>query len=75
MNQGPFKTTILNNINKEFVLYDKPLEKLEKIKIVITDPYGRLLNIQNDFSMTIQINESINVLSIPKRTIWLKNNI
>ena len=58
----PFRTTIINNINSEYIFYNKPLETLEKLKIIITDPYGRILNIENDYSLTIEIQESINVL-------------
>lgn len=59
---GPFKTTILTNINKEYTFFDKSLENLNKFKIIITDPYGRMIDIGNDFSLTIEIHEVINIL-------------
>lgn len=62
LEKTPFHTTIINDINKEFIFYNKPLELLQKIKIIITDPYGRIINIQNDYSLSIQIFEHIEVL-------------
>lgn len=58
----PFKTTILTDINKEYTFFDKSLKNLNKFNIIITDPYGRMLDIGNDYSMTIEIHEIINVL-------------
>ena len=57
------QTTIINNMDKEYIYTNKPLDNLEKLKIVITDPYGRILNIENNFSLTIEIHEIINVLN------------
>ena len=60
--KSPYNTTIITDINKEYIFYNKPLDTLQKIKIIITDPYGRIIDIQNDFSLTIELQEQIGVL-------------
>jgi len=62
LKQFPYGT---NEINREgYVMFfeDQPLENLSSFKIVFTDPYGRILNLNLPHTFTIEIYEKINVL-------------
>ena len=62
LNPIKYMTTIMPNINYEYTFYDNTLETLDKIKIIITDPYGETINIESEYSFTLEIQERINIL-------------
>ena len=62
LNPIKYMTTIMPNINYEYTFYDNTLETLDKIKIIITDPYGEIINIETEYSFTLEIQERINIL-------------
>jgi len=59
----PYLRTNISN-NNEYVqsFDDKPLENLSSMTVVITDPFGEILNLYLDHTFTIEIYEKINVL-------------
>ena len=62
LNQSPFKSTILNNINNEILFYDKPLESFSEFRVIITDPFGKILNLETEHSFTLEISQTLNIL-------------
>ena len=62
LEQVPFKTKIIYNVNREYVFYDSPLNSLSSIKVIITDPNGEILNLGTEHSFTLEIIHNINVL-------------
>ena len=62
LNQTPFHSTIIQHIKKEFIFYDQLLQNFQNIKIIITDPNGEILELENEHSFTLEIYQIINVL-------------
>lgn len=62
LKQYPYGTNEINGKEYELFFEDQPLENLTSFKIVFTDPFGRILNLNLPHTFTIDIYEKINVL-------------
>jgi hypothetical protein len=59
---GNIQKNIANLINNELIFYDRSLDDIEILQIQILDPVGKILSVTSEFSLTLEIQESIEVL-------------
>ena len=52
----------IHNYDFEYVFYDNPLNNVNQIKIELLSPDGRILELNQDHNITLEIMESIDVL-------------